>query len=167
MTAPALPTRTPLDVTTLNRKWKVDVSDDGGTTWVPIMGLTEFTPVTEATMQDDSDFDSEGFRSSTKTASAWSCTGTVRRATVDGSPTAYDPGQEMIRTASDEMGIANVLDARFYELDEGGPRVLAYRGRVATDWTDGGGAMDANSTASFTLTGRGRRLPITHPAPSA
>ncbi|HYF71188.1 MAG TPA: hypothetical protein VD864_00125 [Nocardioides sp.] len=162
-----LPVRTPLGGSTLNRKWYLDVSEDDGTTWVPVMGLTEFQPGTEATLQDDSDFDSEGFRSSTKTASAWSCTGTVRRGVVTGGTPTYDPGQEMIRLAADEMGVANVLTVRFYEMEDGGPRVLAYRGEVATDWTDNGGDMAANSTAGFTLTGRGRRIAITHPSPAA
>jgi len=159
-----LPVRTPLGAPTLNRKWYLDVSDDDGTTWTPVMGLTEFQPATEATLQDDSDFDSEGFRSQTKTASAWSCTGTVVRKTLAGTPTAYDPGQEMIRTTADEMGLANVLTVRFYEMEDGGPRVLAYRGEVAVDWTDNGGDMAANSTAGFTLSGRGRRIAIAHPA---
>lgn len=162
-----LPVRTPLGGSTLNRKWKLDVSDDAGTTWVPVMGLTEFQPAQEGTLQDDSDFDSEGWRSQTKTAAAWSITGTVRRAVVEGATPAYDPGQELIRAAADENGVANVLDVRFYELEDDGPRVLAYRGSVACDWSDAGGSMDANSTASFTLTGRGRRVPIAHPAPAA
>jgi hypothetical protein len=158
-----LPVRTPLGGSTLNRKWFVDLSSDGGTTWVPLMGLTEFTPSTEATLQDDSDFDSEGYRSSTKTAQAWSVTGTVRRGVVEGVTPVYDPGQEMIRAASDEMGVANVLDVRFYEMEDGGPRVEAYRGAVACDWSPNGGDMAANSTAGFTLTGRGRRIAIAHP----
>jgi hypothetical protein len=160
-----LPVRTPLGGSTLNRKWFLDVSNDSGTTWTPVMGLTEFQPNTEATMQDDSDFDSEGARSSSKTASAWTVTGTVRRGVVPGATPVYDPGQEMIRLASDEMGVANVLTARFYEMEDGGPRVEAYRGQVTTDWTPNGGDMAANSTAGFTLTGRGRRIPIAHPAP--
>jgi hypothetical protein len=160
-----LPVRTPLGGSTLNRKWYLDVSNNAGVTWVPVMGMTEFQPGTEPTMQDDSDFDSEGYRSSTKTAQAWSCTGTVRRGVVPGTTPVYDPGQEMIRTAADEMGVANVLTVRFYEMEDGGPRILAYRGEVATDWTDNGGDMAANSTAGFTLTGRGRRTAIAHPAP--
>jgi hypothetical protein len=159
-----VPVRTPLGGSTLNRKWYLDVSEDAGTTWVAVMGMTEFQPTTEATLEDDSDFDSKGFRSSTKTASAWGITGTVRRGVVTGG-TAYDPGQEIIRAAADEMGVANVLTVRFYEMEDGGPRVLAYQGNVATDWTDNGGDMAANSTAGFTLTGRGRRTAIAHPAP--
>lgn len=158
-----LPVRTPLGGSTLNRKWFLDVSDDGGTTYVPVMGLTEFQPTTEATLQDDSDFDSEGFRSQTKTASAWGITGTVRRGVKEGATPVYDPGQEMIREAADEMGVANVLRVRFYEMEEDGPRVLAYEGNVATDWSDNGGDMAANSTAGFTLSGRGRRTKIAHP----
>jgi hypothetical protein len=158
-----LPVRTPLGTTTLNRKWYCDLSDDDGTTWIPLMGLTEFQPSTEGTLQDDSDFDSEGYRSQNKTASAWSITGTVRRAPLTGTPTSYDPGQELLRLKDDEMGVANSITVRWYEMEEGGPRVEAYQGRAAVSWNPNGGAMDANSTVGFVLTGQGRRNAITHP----
>lgn len=160
-----VPTRTPLGASTLNRKWYLDVNV--GTTavpdWIGVFGILEFKDNLEPTLQDDSDFDSEGYKSQNVTALAWSLEAKVSRKTVEGSPTAYDPGQEALRLAGEEMGQANVAHVRWYEMTPDGPRAEAYEGRAAVSWTPDGGAMDANSTATVTLTGKGKRNPITHP----
>jgi hypothetical protein len=160
-----VPTRTPLGASTLNRKWYLDVNV--GTTavpdWVGVFGLLEFKDTLDPTLQDDSDFDSEGYKSQNVTALAWSLETKVSRKTVQGSPTAYDPGQEALRLAGEEMGESNVAHVRWYEMTPDGPRAEAYEGRAAVSWTPDGGGMDANSTATVTLTGKGKRTAITHP----
>lgn len=160
-----VPVRTPLGTSTLNRKWYVDVSETTGTpTYIPVMGMTEFQFNVEGTLQDDSDFDSEGFRSQVKTAEGWSLTMTVARKTQTGTPTAYDPGQELLRDKSfGTMGVANSVLVRFYEMEEDGPREEAYSGRAAVSWSPNGGGMDATSTVGVTLTGQGRLTAIAHP----
>ena len=159
-----LPVRTQLAASTTNRKWWLDVSLDG-TTWTPVMGLTEFNPnLDDATWQDDSDFDGGGAKSQTKTAFGWAFTGTARRAVTAASTTAYDPGQEMIRTRSiGKTGLANSLFVRCYEMEEGGPRIEAYSGRAGCQWAQNGGGMDALSTAALTLQGQGALAQIAHP----
>jgi hypothetical protein len=161
-----VPVRTPLGASTLNRKWYLDVntSTTGTPSWTPVMGMTEFQFAVEATLQDDSDFDSEGFRSQTKTAEGWSVTCTVARKTQTGTPTAYDPGQEALRAASfGNMGVAASRQIRFYEMEEDGPREEAYTGQATVAWSPNGGGMDATSTVGITLTGQGRLTAIAHP----
>jgi hypothetical protein len=162
MTAPA---RVKLGSSTVNRKWYVDVNTGtfGTPVWTPVCGLTEFQPVLTPTLQDDSDFDSEGDKSSVVTARAWSCSGTLARKVTVADAEAYDPGQEVLRLASEEIGGENVVDARFYEMTPDGPRVEAYRGNAAVSWSPNGGGMDALSSVAFTLTGQGRRTLIAHP----
>jgi hypothetical protein len=165
MTAPA---RTPLGSSTVNRKWYLDVNTGtvGSPTWVAVNGMTEFQYNVEPTMQDDSDFDSGGFRSQTKTAEAWSATATVARKVTAASATAYDPGQEALRAASfGNTGVAATRQIRFYEMEPGGPRVEAYSGRASVSWTPNGGGMDATSTVGLSLMGQGRLTAITHPSP--
>lgn len=160
-----VPARTPLGASTTNRKWYLDVNT-GSTaipTWVAVHGLTEFQPSYEVTLQDDSDFDSEGHKSQTATAGAWSVTGKLARKVTAASATAYDAGQEALRLAGAEFGAANSVEVRFYEMEPDGPRVEAYQGSCAVSWNPDGGAMDGLSTVSFTLTGQGRRTAITHP----
>jgi hypothetical protein len=159
------PARTPLGGPTVNRKWYLDVNT--GTvavpTWTGVHGITEFQPNFEPTLQDDSDFDSEGHKSSAVTGGAWSVSAKLKRSVTAASATAYDPGQEALRLAGDEIGLANLVNIRFYEMEPDGPRVEAYSGNAVVSWTPDGGGMDAVSTVSVTLTGRGKRTAIAHP----
>lgn len=161
-----VPTRTPLGASTLVRKWLLDVNT--GTTsspiWTPVLGVLDFTPTLDPTLQDDSDFDGGGYKSQTVTALAWSATGSVSRKAQASAPTQYDPGQEFLRLASLTMGIQNSVEVRFYEVTAGGPTTEAYQGKAAVSWSPKGGAMDALDEASFTLTGQGARASITNPA---
>lgn len=158
-------TKTPLGATTTQRKWYLDINTgtDVAPVWTGVFGITEFTAPLENTLQDDSDYDSDGYKSQTKTASQWSVTGTVKRAVTAADPTAYDPGQEALRLAAEENGVANSVHVRWYEMEEDGPRVEAYEGHGAVSWAPNGGGMDALSTAGFTITGQGRRTAIAHP----
>ena len=161
----AVTARTPLGASTVNRKWWLDLNTGtvAAPVWVGLFGINEFQPNLEPTVQDDSDFDSGDDKSSTVTARAWSCAIKVARKVPAASATAYDPGQEVLRLASEEIGAANSVLVRFYEMTPDGPRVEAYSGRAAVSWTPDGGGMDALSTVAVTLTGQGRRTAITHP----
>ncbi|HET6915574.1 MAG TPA: IPT/TIG domain-containing protein [Acidimicrobiales bacterium] len=162
-------TRTPLGASTLVRKWYLDVNT--GTTaspvWTGVFGVLNFTPSLNPTLQDDSDFDSQGYKSSTVTALDWGCSLTVSRKTQVNAPTVYDPGQEKLRTTSLLQGVQNSVQIRFYEMAPGGPRVEAYMGNAAVSWSPSGGAMDALDEVAVTLTGQGQRQSITHPDSTA
>lgn len=158
--------REPLGAPTLARKWRIDVN--GGTTeapdWVGVFGIMEYKPTQSPTTQDTSDFDSEGWKSESKTAQAWGGEGKVKRSSTRADRTAYDPGQEILRLASIEMGTDNEVEVRIYE-DNGanGPQVEAYQGWCGVTWEPDGGGMDAIDTASFKLLGQGKREAIPHP----
>jgi hypothetical protein len=161
-------THTPLGATTNTRKWYVDVdmNDGVGTaSWMPILGVENlvFNP-DNAHLEDDSDYDSAGFQSQTKSAAAWNATLTLARKTQAASLTTYDPGQEKLRTKSiGQFGPANTVTVRIYEMQPGGPRVEAYTGKAAVSWQPQGGAMTALDTVQVTLTGQGALASITHP----
>jgi len=162
-------TKTPLGASTLVRKWWLDVN--AGThdtpTWTAVNGMLEFKPTLEHTLQDDSDFDSEGYKSSTATAIAWSIETKLARKVTVADATAYDTGQEMLRTASEELGVGNTVEIRWYEMEDEGPREEAYQGYAAVSWSPDGGEMDALDTVTVTLTGQGKRTSITHPDPTS
>lgn len=164
----AVTTKTPLGASTLVRKWYLDVNTGSiaSPVWVPVLGMLNFTPNLDPTLQDDSDFDGGGYKSSTVTALSWSAAGTVSRKTQALAPTVYDPGQEFLRVTSLTQGVANSINVRLYEYSAGGPTTEAYSGQAAVSWSPKGGAMDALETADFTLTGQGPRASITHPAGS-
>lgn len=158
--------KVPLGASTTVRKWFVDVdtTPEASPTWVGVFGMTEFKPGLEPTLQDDSDMDSGGFKSQTKTAEEWSAEFKVARKVTAADQTAYDPGQEFLRArAIGQMGPANSVHIRFYEMEPSGPRVEAYEGTAAVTWSPEGGAMDATDMVAVTLTGQGQLSQITHP----
>lgn len=159
-----LPVRTSLPASTTNKKWYVDVSTNG-TVWTALMGVTENNiNLDDASWQDDSDVDGGGARSQVKTAFGWGGTVTVRRAPTAADATAYDPGQEICRTAAiGKTGPANSIYMRMYEMEAGGPREEAYSGRAGVQWANGGGGMDTPSRATITFQGQGALAQITHP----
>lgn len=163
--------RVPLGAATLNRKWWLDINSGtyGAPTWLPVDGISDFKASRENTLQDDSDFDSEGAKSSAATAYGWSVECKLQRKVTVASAVVYDPGQEAIRAAANGLGLSNVVDIRWYEMTSGGPTVEAWRGYAVASFAEDGGAMDALDTVSVVLTGKGARTPITHPegAPSA
>lgn len=164
-----LPTRTALGASTTNRKWGLDVQDPAVPgVWVPVMGLQESKPRPgEATTQDDSDMDGGGFKSQTVTALTWGFDGKVLRKSRVTQSTLYDPGQEIIRKASLNLGSAAVIPFRYYEMEPGGPRTEAYQGLAVPTWTPDGGNMESLDTVAISLTGRGLRTAIAHPETDA
>lgn len=161
-----VPEREPLGASTLNRDWLIDVNTGTAATptWTPVCGITEFQPGKDTTLQEDSDFDGGGWQSQTATALAWTLAFKVSRKLQQG-VAAYDPGQEALRLASDELGTENSVHVRFYKMDAA--RAEAYEGYAAVGWNPDGGGMDALDMVSVELTGQGKRSPITHPAPAA
>lgn len=159
---------TGLGASTLARKWKFDVdvsAAQDGSDWRRVRGATDatFNPGT-AGMQTDTDYDGEGYSSSTATSLEWGGTLTVRRAPDRTTPTQYDPGQEFLRQKANKMGPENTAHIRAYEWNgPTGPKAESYEGYVAVAYANGGGAPDALSNATLTLTGQGACLPITHP----
>lgn len=136
-----------------------------GPSWVGVFGISDFQPALDTTMQDDSDYDSEGYRSSTATAIGWSLTMTLQRKATTAAANAYDSGQETLRLVSDDFGTANRVHVRWYEMNgTTGPKIEAYEGYASVSWSPNGGPMDALSNVAVTLQGQGKRTAITHPA---
>lgn len=160
-----VPARTPLGASTTNRKWWFDVEDpDAPGIPVGVFGVGEFKfKPSEATQQDDSDFDGEGFKSSTVTALTWGGEGKLHRKTSASDSTAYDPGQEILRKAARGMGVRNRVKVRVYEMEPDGPRIEAYSGYCLVTWSPDGGNMEALDTVSFALVGQGKCSEVAHP----
>lgn len=158
--------KVPLGASTTNRKWFLDVNTNtpAAPIWVGVFGVTEFKFMLEPNLEDDSDFDSGGFQSETKTAEKWGLECKVARKVTVADATAYDAGQEFLRSkAIGQMGPANSVQVRFYEMEPGGPREEAYMGSAAVTWSPEGGPMTALDMVAVTLSGQGELEQITHP----
>lgn len=132
--------------------------------WTVVRGRTDFKPGIDNTLQEDSDMDSSGWKSQTKTAAAWMLEFKVVRKGLAGAgsgQTTYDPGQEALRLAGDQFGPANSVSVRWYKL--GAVRTEAYSGYAAVAWSPDGGGMDGLDTVSVALQGQGPRTSIAHP----
>lgn len=150
------------DVSALARKFRIDVDTSltPTPTWTQIKGVMEFKADTPANLEDDSDYDSEGWQSQTKTALAWVNTLKVVRRRDPADVTDYDAGQEALRAKAYLFGEDGVAHVRWYDRD-GGPE--AYEGYAEVAWAPEGGAMTALELVTITLTGRGKRLDLDNP----
>lgn len=158
----AVPTSDATLTSTLARKVRIDVNTGTAESpaWTQVRAITTLQAPISPTMQDDSDYDSDGWGSQAKTMLAWSLTATISRKVGAVSGT-YDPGQEKIRAAHDQFGAAGLVQVRWYDR-EGGPE--AYTGYAHVGWEPQGGGPDALDTVNVTLTGQGKRTTITNPA---
>lgn len=147
-------------VTSLARKWRLDVNT--GTTetpvWVQVRGVTNFTPALTPTLQDTSDYDTDGWGSQEKTMLAWNLAITLLRKGAD--ETTPDPGQEALRAKADQFGTAGTAHVRWYDRN-GGPE--AFEGYSNVSWEPGGGAAADLESVTVNLAGKGARTAITNP----
>lgn len=145
---------------TLARKFKVEINT--GTVSVPVWrqvrGIADLKPALETNLEDDSDYDSNGWKSQAKTQLGWSLELKLMRKKGFTSG-AYDLGQERLRQASDDF--PGTIQVRWYDRNAG-PE--AYTGYATVGWSPEGGDAKALDIATATLTGNGTRTDITNPA---
>lgn len=127
--------------------------------WTRVRGIGELTTTIDNNLEDDSDYDSGGWGSQTKTGMTWSLEMTVMRKKGTTSR-AYDPGQEALRLASDKFGLDGSVTVRWYDR-EAGPE--AYSGIGTVSYSPTGGSYTDLDAAEITVTGQGARTPITNP----
>lgn len=149
-------------VSTLARKWKLDINT--GTVavpvWTPVRAIGELKPTLESNMEDDSDYDSDGWASETRTQLKWSLEVKVLRK-IGVTSDNYDPGQEALRIAAEAFGSAGTPQLRWYDRD-GGPE--AYSGFGSVSWEPEGGEAKDLDTVTIKIAGNGKRTSITNPA---
>jgi hypothetical protein len=151
-------------IATLARDWALDVdmADVGDPPeWKRLRGMTNLVPKVDPTLQDDSDYDSDGWASSVKTMQAWTLELTLARkkGRITGD---YPLTQERIRLASTRFGGEGTIHVRWYKRLTGDPE--AYEGVAQIGWNPAGGGPADLDSASVTLTGVGKRHDIVNPA---
>ena len=152
--------RVALGATTLNRKWFFDVDTAGSATtptWVGIFGVQEFKAAVSATTGDTSDF-SSAWKGEQNTALSWAIEAKVKRGVTAASATAYDPGQEFLRTRAGLVGVAARVHVRWYEME---PSDRASRPTKAGARSPGRPRVAAWTSS----TSWASRSPATEPAP--
>jgi hypothetical protein len=149
----------------LARDFVFELSTDGGTTWLPIGGIETWSPSSDITRTDDTDFDSDGWAEHKVVARGRSLTleGFYKEdpSGASGTPLGadQDPGQAALIDLSDAIGYASVQDFRI--TSPGGNKT---EGKVSADVTFGGGDKNGNASFSAQLTWQGQ--PAYTPAPA-
>lgn len=144
--------------------WALDVNTgtSESPTWTPVKGMTSFKETIDTTMEDDSDFDSDGWGSDQVTQRKWKleCEGKRKRDAASPSSFVPDPGQQAILDAGNLVGVGSNIEIRYYRRD-GAPD--AWQGSVSVQYGGGGGGVTALEPFNFTLNGQGERTSIDNP----
>lgn len=148
-------------VSTLARKWLLEVNASTTATpdWVQVRGISDFSTSVDSNTEDDSDYDSDGWASTTKTQMSWSLDVTVMRK-IGFTSKAYDEGQEILRAAADNFGVDGSVQVRWYDR-EGGPE--AYTGTGSVSYAPQGGKTTDLDSAKITIDGQGARKAVANP----
>lgn len=149
-------------VSTLARKFAVEVNT--GTTaapvWTKVRAIADLKPAVNTNLEDDSDYDGEGWASETKTQLKWSLEIKVGRK-IGFTTGIYDPGQEFLRAAAVQFGQGGTVELRWYDRN-GGPE--AYQGFGNVSWEPEGGDTKTLDMVTIKISGSGARSDIVNPA---
>lgn len=151
---------------TLARDWalQVNTGTESQANWIFVRGLSQFSPQTTVTMQDDSDIDSQGYKSQVATAIELTFQGEgKRKGQKDGDKFAQDPGQAALRAKGRSMGLNNTIPARCWRTD--GVQE-AYEAVFSVQWEDQAGGNEDLDSFTFTMMSRGKPKeinPVTDP----
>jgi hypothetical protein len=148
-------------VSTQASKWTLEVNASGTGTpdWVKVRGISDMSTSVDSNTEDDSDYDSDGWASTTKTQMSWSLDVTVMRK-IGFTTRNYDEGQEILRAAADEFGVDGSVQVRWYDRT-GGPE--AYTGTGSVSYAPQGGKTTDLDSAKVTIDGQGARTKIANP----
>ncbi|WP_291280010.1 hypothetical protein [Galactobacter sp.] len=141
----------------LARRFAVEVKPSGAedTAWVRVKGINSLTPNLEQNFEDSTDFDNDGWTSSEKTSQGWSLAlGLIEK--VGQTDRIQDPGQRILEQTQDKFGGEGFVDVRWGEREGD----VAYTGNAAVQWEPQGGGVTDLSSVNVTLTGNGKRLPL-------
>lgn len=145
---------------TLARDWalQVNVGTQDEPDWVYVRGLSQFAPQSSPTMQDDSDIDSEGYKSQIATALEMTFKGEgKRKGQKNGDTFKQDPGQAALREKGRKMGLNNVIQARCWRTDGVQDGYDSY---FSVKWEDQAGGNEDLDSFSFELMSRGKPVAI-------
>lgn len=133
---------------------QVDTGSSESPTWTTVFGVSNLQPNVDYTMQDNSDYDSDGWGSDFPTQRKWSLALTLRDKLYDDT---QDAGQAALQTAADGLDQVHV---RWFDRNGGAE---AYEGYAYVQWQPQGGDVTTEATTNVTLNGQGSRTTISNP----
>lgn len=139
----------------LARDYKLEIETAPGV-WSIVPGLFELSPQIEGELQDDSDYDSDGWQSQTKTAQGFTLEASFNRKR-DVDTYEHPASHEVLRLAA--LGFRESAEVKFRYYDKlGGPE--AFQGRGSVQWERVNSAVPDLDAAKVTITGQGALTPL-------
>lgn len=145
--------------TALARRYRFQVNLGDSTTpvWSTVYGMTDFKPTLSPGMQDDSDYETDGWDSSTKTSQGWAIEATILIKKESGD---LGVALKKFRDAAELFGTSGTVDVRWFDkdgMDE------AYRGTGFVEYSRANSGNKDLDAVSVKITGRGARTKIVNP----
>src|SRR5690606_26497181 len=150
----------PLTDLTRGYRLELNMGDSETPVWQTVFGMVEFTPAVEPTIQDDSDYESDGWKGNTKTAQGWPV---EAKPSHRCSPVPNDclPTHAALEDASEAFGADSYVHIRYYRRSGRGS---GREGRALVTWAPDGGDHEQLDRVTVTLTGDGPLTQIENPA---
>lgn len=149
--------------TELARRTNVDISVDGGTTWLQLIGKTDVQPVISPTIQNATTYENGGWKSNEVTLQEWSVV--VKCLRESNSSNVLDPTQELLVARIGQFGTNARVMVRWY--DNQGRADQSWSGLAIVTFANTGTAVDGLDEDTFTFTGDGTLTPISNPYASS
>lgn len=151
-------------LTDLTRGYRLEINmaeaDDPEPDWQTVFGMVEFTPAVEPTIQDDSDYESDGWKGNTKTAQGWQIEAKLSHK-YNPTTNEYLPTHVALEDASEAFGADSYVHVRYYRRSGRGS---GREGRALVTWAPDGGDHEQLDRVTVTLTGDGPLTKIANPA---
>ncbi len=145
-----------MGVSALARRFQIDVSADGSS-WLQLVGVTDFNPQVAPNKQDSATYDSDGWGSSEITMNAWSVQVKMLRQTTSG---VFNAAQELVRARVAQFGDDARIFVRWYD-NTGAPE--AHTGRGIVEWSRSKTGVTDLDEVQVTVTGDGALVDIANP----
>lgn len=139
---------------------EINMDDDDTPDWGAVYGMTAFMYKITPNIEDDADYDGEGWGDANKTGQDWEVTASFKRK-QDPDNTSFSPVHERIRQHSVGYGDANKTRLRFYDRN-GLPE--AYQGKAVPTWEPQNDEARDQDIVEVTWAGSGPLTAITNPA---
>lgn len=140
---------------------QVNTGTEESPVWAWLRGLSKFEPVQDPTLQDDSDIDSEGYKSELVTAQKLNINAEgMVKGEKSLSTVTPDPGTAFLRAKGKQIGYDNIVQIRYWRTDD---LPEAFSHFFAVKWTDVGGSNEDLQKFTATLSGRGKPEAISKP----
>lgn len=145
----------------LARRYRLEVNTgtDVAPVWTIVRGINSFIPKIESNLENDTDFDSDGWESQIKTSQSWSLE--VELFSKQGiNSKESDEGYLALEAKSDKLGGEAIVQVRWYDRNGGED---GYTGYASLTWDPAGGTYKDLDTVKVMLAGVGKRERFANP----